>query len=150
MTHEETTRHTTHSEDFLPGDNRRKQALSARLKAIRERLGLRQVDMEKLHSTLTEGRVRQWESVTHMGARPRASGFVVLSRLFGYPYEYFWPPMPEDGVGSIHLDALLTSVSAIGEKIRAGGVRDSTPSVYRWPWNQGTPLGEVMLVVREP
>lgn len=117
--------------EILPGDKRRKRILSKRLKAIREWLGFRQGDMEKISPILTEGRVRQWESPTNVGGRPKAASFLVLSQAFGYPVEYFWPALPEDMETTVNLDELLTELHELGQKLRSGEATPEEAQRYR-------------------
>lgn len=117
--------------EYLPGDQKRKQILSARLKAIRESLSLRQGDLERIAPELSEPRIRQWENTSQLRARPRATSFVVLSQVFGYPYEYFWPPVPEDGALGVDVDDLARELYTLGQKLREGKATQEDTERYQ-------------------
>lgn len=117
------------TEEYLPGDHKRKKALAARLKAIREHYGLRQVDMERISPELTLPRVRQWELPDLIRAKPRLSALVVLSRAFGYPYEYFWPVLDEDQY-ELSAEAIRAEVVALADKLRSQGLTAEETARY--------------------
>lgn len=116
-------------EEHLPGDHKRKQALAARLKAIRESYGLRQADMERIASELTHARIRQWELPDLIRAKPRLASLVILSRAFGYPYEYFWPPLAEDRY-ELDPGAIRDELMALSEKLRDRGLSKEETERY--------------------
>lgn len=103
-------------------DKRRKRIFAHRLKAARQSLDLRQEDLEKIEPELTWGRVRQWEQPEKLDAKPRADGFLVLSRFFGYPMEYFWPWLPDDAkrYQTFDFNAFWEERDKLAHKVRSG------------------------------
>lgn len=106
--------------DMSEADRRRKRIFAGRLKAARRSLDLRQEDLEKFEPELSWGRIRQWEQPEKLDAKPRADGFLVLSRFFGYPYEYFWPWLPEDGRKNFDVEEFWMEHDRLAVKVRSG------------------------------
>ena len=117
--------------ESLPGDAKRKQAMAARLRAVREHFGLRQMDLERFSPELALVRVRQWEIPRLVQSKPRLSGLVVLSRLFGYPYEYWWPPLPSEPYSRIRPETIQDEIIRLTEKLRDGKLSPEEMETYR-------------------